>query len=385
MNAWSQGAARRRNEGVSLVEIMVGMVIGMLAAIVILQMLALSEERKRTTTSAGESQSDGIIAFYQIQRDIGQAGYGFAAKELLGCAATWTVSVGGAAIGTAIPLAPATINPKSGAVPPADLIPPGDPNSDTLLVIYGNPGNEPQGNVINLQPAATQYSLQMATAFSVNDRVIALPPAGCAAPPVTLDRVTALTTPTVTVTTGAAGVVNGTLYNLGRTPSVLAYAVRGGNLTVCDFMANDCGATANKANPAIWQPVASGIVSIKAQYVRDTATAAPTAAIPPTYAKSDSYDQTTPSGVSAACNWTRVIALRLALVSRSNQIDNDPNLINAINQNAPAWDGSATDAIDVSKNPDGTTNADWKKYRYKVFQSVVPMRNIAWMGVPVGC
>jgi type IV pilus assembly protein PilW len=45
--------------GFSLVEIMVGLAIGMLAVIVILQVFALSEGRKRTTTSGGDAQSNG--------------------------------------------------------------------------------------------------------------------------------------------------------------------------------------------------------------------------------------------------------------------------------------------------------------------------------------
>ena len=107
MKRFSNSAA-----GFSLVEIMVALVIGMVAAIVILQMLALSEQRKRTTTSSGESQSDGVISFYQMARDVGQGGYGFTAQSLFNCNATWKVPLGGAAataIATAVPLAPVTI------------------------------------------------------------------------------------------------------------------------------------------------------------------------------------------------------------------------------------------------------------------------------------
>ncbi len=355
-----------RAAGSSLIEILVGLVIGLVAAIVILQMLALSEQRKRTTTSAGESQSDGVIAFYQMQRDIGQAGYGFTALNLFNCNTTWTV--GGTAIGTAIPLAPVTVNPGTA------IIPAGDANSDTVLVMYGNSGNEPQGNVIYSQIGPV-YTMQMPAAFAQNDRVIALPAAGCVNPPLALDTVTATAALNVSVATGAAGVTSGTLYDLGPGPILLAYAVRGGNLTVCDYSLIDCGASANVNDKTKWVSIASNIVSLKAQYGRDTLTAVPLVATPPTYAKVDTYDQTTPAG---NCAWTRVIALRLALVARNSQIDNDPTLV-TINQNPPVWAGSAGDPIDLS------ANAGWQHYRYKVFQSVVPIRNVAWMGVPVGC
>ena len=34
--------------------------------------------------------------------------------------------------------------------------------------------------------------------------------------------------------------------------------------------------------------------------------------------------------------------------------------------------------IDVSRNPDGSANNAWQCYRYAVFQTVVPMRNLVW-------
>ncbi|MBL9047051.1 MAG: hypothetical protein JNK34_07025, partial [Tabrizicola sp.] len=48
----------------------------------------------------------------------------------------------------------------------------------------------------------------------------------------------------------------------------LAYAVRNGNLVVCDYMAANCGdaTAATLANPAIWRLVAENIASLRAQY-----------------------------------------------------------------------------------------------------------------------
>ena len=82
-----------------------------------------------------------------------------------------------------------------------------------------------------------------------------------------------------------------------------------------------------------------------------------------------------------------MIAVRFALVARNNQIDTDANLVTAINQNAPVWAGSTgtdADTIDLSATA-VAAGATWQNYRYKVIQSVVPIRNVAWMGVPVGC
>jgi type IV pilus assembly protein PilW len=349
--------------GFSLVEIMVGLVIGILGVIVMLQVFALSEERKRTTTNTGESQSDGVIALYQLQRDIGQAGYGFTSQGLFACNLTAPSGT------TAIPLAPVIVNPPTAVIPAADA------NTDRLLVLYGEGNGQPQGNPIASQ-LSNVYTVQMPTAFAVDDRVIAAP-AACAANLI-LDRVMA-SAGTVTVATGAAGA---TLYNLGPRPKLMAYAVRSGNLTVCDYVVNDCG-TASTTNTTIWVPIASNIVSLKVQYGRDTLTTSPVPSPPAmpnppvdqtVYAKAVTYDQTTPSGASAACNWLRIPAVRLALVARSGQYDKG-----VITAAEPVWSGTATNPIVLS----AFTN--WQHYRYKVFQTVVPIRNVAWMGVPVGC
>lgn len=357
----------RRSAGFSLVEIMVGLVIGMLAIIVILQVFSLSEQRKRTTTGGGDAQSAGAIAFYQLQSDLTQAGYGLNTTRLLNCKIKWPVAAGGN-VTTAVAIAPVTINP------PVAIIPAGDPNTDTLLIMYGNTNSEPEGNPVQAQ-AGSKYTLQMVkNAFAVNDNVIAAPDA-CGVNELFLDKVSTIDADAHTLTT----VVNKTattLYNLGPSPTLIAYAIRGGNLTACNYTANDCG-TADTSDVSIWVPIASNMVSMRVQYARDTSGTMD--AIP------DIYDQTTPA---TNCGWARVPALRMILVARSAQYDKD-----VVTQNAPTWagsvadnpTGSASDPIDLTKNPDGTANGSWQHYRYKSFETIVPIRNITWMGVPAGC
>jgi type IV pilus assembly protein PilW len=355
--------------GFSLVEIMVGMVIGMLSVIVVLQVFSVSEGQKRTTTGGGDAQSAGAIAMYQLQNDIGQAGYGVSSISLFNCNIKWALP-SGTNIATAVPLAPVTINPA------VNIVPAGDPNTDTILVMYGNTNGEPQGNTI-IAPGATVNTVQMPSAFATGDKVISAPSA-CGSTQLAINSISAVGANSVTLAT--AGIANGAvLYNLGSAPVILAYAVRNGSLTVCDYLVNDCG-SADTDDSSIWIPLAPNIVTLKAQYARDTDGTMD--AVP------NIYDGTTPSGSSASCGWARVSALRLALVARSNQYEKT-NVTTA----APTWAGtnagnpvgSASNPIDVSKNPDGTNNSLWQRYRYKLFETTVPIRNVAWMGVPQGC
>jgi type IV pilus assembly protein PilW len=181
------------------------------------------------------------------------------------------------------------------------------------------------------------------------------------------------------------------LFNLGSRPRVVAYAVRNGNLTTCDYMENDCSELAN------WQNIAYGIVSLRAQYGRDAAA--------PRNGSIDTWDQATPTKTGSqddfARDWARIAAVRLALVARNGEVAGsecaaaiaaDEGIEDKCpTRTAPVWAGSVVVAddipknpnavgIDLTRNPDGAENPDWQQYRYQVFETVVPLRNIPWMG-----
>ncbi|MCX7174332.1 MAG: PilW family protein [Proteobacteria bacterium] len=382
----------RYSSGFSLVEIMIGMVIGMLGIIVMMQIFALAEGQKRATTGGGDAQNNGAIALYGVQRDIRQAGWGNSDLKVIGCDVLLptTRGVGGPPAVTLNPMAPVTINHPA--------IPPGDANTDTLLMVYGNTNGTPQGDgFVAANTTANIFQVQTPTSFTVNDWVIAIArnrpaqPASCAT---ILDRVACIgiacaaaipSAANVVVATGAAvnsllgGAPSSTLYNLGQAPKILVYAIRGGNLTLCDYMAKDCGAAGNTGNATIWVPIGSNIVSLRAQYGRDTTNLA----APAMDGVVDIYDQTSPDLQTAnnvapspttGCGWARISAIRLVLVARSGQYEKS-----LVTTAAPAWLGTATTPIVLA----GLAN--WQNYRYKIFQTVVPLRNIAWLGAQAGC
>ena len=351
---------------------MVALLISMLAIIVVLQVFSVFESRKRTLSNGSDALTNNALAFQQMQRDISQAGYGFSAASVFYCAVSWTVA-SGSSITTPVRLAPVTINPSTA------IIPAGDANTDTMLVMYGNNNGQPQGNPITTRTSAV-YTVQMPTAFAVGDKVIAAP-AACGSTTLLIDEITAVETNTVTVATGSAGTA---LYNLGPAPVILAYAIRGGNLTVCNYLQNDCGIAANKDRAAVWAPVASNIISMKAVYWRDTA-------LPDMDGIPDSngHDRTAPA---SGCDWVRVSAIGMALVARSGAYDK--SVVTATSRNAPAtinaptWTENAMAPLigaTGSLGPDQAADEPWKHYRYKVLESVVPIRNVAWMGAVQGC
>lgn len=377
-------SSSRISAGFSLIEVMVGMVIAMLGILVMTQIFMMSEGQKRTTTGGDDALNSGAIGLFALQRDLRHAGWGTSNFKMIGCDVLFRA-------GVTIPnMAPVTINP------PTTVVPAGDANTDTLLVISGSTNGSPEGDGITSQPAANIYAVQTPTSFATNDWVVAMPqnrPTPCSgANQLRLDRVTASAAPNISVVTGVASMSNGTLFNFGQTVRANAYAIRGGALTQCDYIANDCSNAGSVANAAVWVPVADGIVSMRAQYGRDTTTPGMDAII-----DADGWDQFTPATVATlACDWTRIGALRIALVARSGMYEKD-NVTAASNPSTtpglppkPIWEGEYTtpgntNAPGNARPINLTADANWQHYRYKVFQTVVPLRNISWQGVQTGC
>ncbi|HWU81873.1 MAG TPA: PilW family protein [Methylophilaceae bacterium] len=360
---------KRTLSGFSLLEIMIGMVIGLLGTIVVMQVFSMNESRNRTTTSGDDAQNSAAIALYGLQRDIQQSGYGITAAKIIGCNVQLRAGV------TLNVMAPVTINHAS--------IPAGDANTDTLLIVYGSSNSSAEGDGISAQPGnGAVYTVQTPASFVANDRVVSEAQARPNPCNLTMDQVVSVDIPNsaVTVATGVANMSNGTLFNLGQTPKVTAYAIRNGNLTMCKLvdintttLADDgknCTDATLVNDQTVWIPIGSGIVNMRAQYGRDTNTL-------PMDGIVDVYDQTTPT---TACGWTQTAAVRLALVAKSAK--QEPQNVTAA---APSWAGVATQPIDLTKNPDGSANANWQRYRYKTFEALVPLRNVTWQGVVSGC
>lgn len=341
-------SSARHERGFSLIELLVGVVLGMIAVIVVMQVFSLSERGQRTATSGDEAQTNGAIAIAQLQRDIRQSGHGAANLVLAGCNLTLPTA---RVLNT---LGPVTVNHAD--------IPVGDAGSDTLLVVYSSGNGAPEGDRINSEPDAVTYSVATASAFSINDRVIAanqVRPAPCN---LLMDRVSAQPVgANVAVATGAVGIQD-TLFNWGLSPKILAYAVRNGRLTQCDLMVNDCSALTAQA----WVEIIDNVVNLRAQYGRDTSAA-------PSDCSVDIFDQTTPS---TANQWARMSAVRFAITTVSGQKEKTEVTVAA---NAPTWAGSADDPINLS------ADNEWQYYRYKVFEAVVPLRNLAWQGAQTPC
>jgi type IV pilus assembly protein PilW len=84
-----------------------------------------------------------------------------------------------------------------------------------------------------------------------------------------------------------------------------------------------------------------------------------------------------------ATDWSRVKALRIAIVARSDLAEKPTppsttcNTTTTSSGNMPKWTGPDTTvppiAFDLSADP------NWQCYRYRVFETTVPLRNSLWL------
>src|SRR5476651_1026693 len=65
-----------RAAGFTLIEVMIALLIGMIGLVVMMQTFAVSEGFKRTATSGTDSQINGGVALYMLQREMRLSGAG---------------------------------------------------------------------------------------------------------------------------------------------------------------------------------------------------------------------------------------------------------------------------------------------------------------------
>lgn len=363
-----------RQNGFSLIEIMIGLLIGMLSVVIVLQIFSRSDAAKRISNSTDDAQMNALLAANTLEREIRQAGLGFSAFTILGCSLAYKASTDGGTVQLDA-LAPVTINPAT------TVVPKGDTGTDTLLVISGNPNGSTEGDLTTAEAAAgaTTYAITTADSFAKSEYIVAANatrPDTCALQLATIQSVSGST---LNVSAGAsASLPSGSLvYDLGTAPRIRAYAVRNGNLTVCDYLQYNCGNTqyTDTLDNAVWVPVVSQVVGLRAQYARDTSGI--TGSVSKMTGVVDTYDQTTPGGdsdtatIATACRWARIIGVRLAVVGRATHADKEaPTASNTL-----SWSGSDDAPVYIDKLTD-----NWQQFRYRLLESAVPLRNMIWQG-----
>jgi len=346
----------KKSGGFSLVEIMVGMTVGLLGMIVIFQVFSVSESNKRSTTSGGDAMQNGAIALYNIERDARMAGFGFNDPNFIGCTVD-AYDNGPPTRDFSFTLAPLLITQG------ADNDVNGDgQDSDAVTIMYGNSGDVMVGYELITSAGATDaYEIGSQFGFTQANGelfVLAQPGTDC-----TLGQIvsTGMNGGSFLIQHGTGNYVdeNGVnqqvrynkigglgnsytnaakLFKLGALPQHVTYSIGGGGLSSVGLIQNTS------------EVVADGIVNLQAQYGIDTG--------------ADGIVDAWQSTLGAAAP-SNVIALRVALVAKVSKREPTCDVTTA----QPTWSGGT---FNLGSDP------EWQCFRYKVFQTTVPLRSMIW-------
>jgi type IV pilus assembly protein PilW len=372
--------------GFSIIELMVGLVIALLATIVIFQVFEVSERHKRNTTSGSDAIQTGNFMLYQLEHQLAWAGSGLARMpNMWGCVIqatynstqrlplTTALAAPFDVLGTQIRLAPVLIRDGGGTA--ADLIVSMAGTNDTV--------NTPLQATTT--PTVSTIEFRNTVGIKQNDLLLAVEQetignpcriaqamgAAVVVPPAVVPLVSnpiqlTGTQPNFTPAAGFSGFTASTkVANLGPTPLFFAFAVgtdpatSNTNVLLAQDLLNGGAAVA----------IADNVVNLQAFYgVAASATSIPVAQwVPPTGA----WDWSVLTNGSAASTdfIARIRAIRVAVVARSAEWDKD-------DVSPAAWtlfgDTPVADGLRVS----GTLTSAEQKYRYKVFDTTIPVRNL---------
>jgi type IV pilus assembly protein PilW len=350
--------------GFSLVELMVGMLIAIVSSIVVFQMFSTSERQKRTTTGAADAQSNGAVAFYMIDRDVKMAGWGLEQSVVGGCDTLYTYLDDGTSAGP--------INDLLASVTIAD----GGTGQDKINIqYYDNPSNDNFKLALTslrstMPQSSSELNVNSTYACDIGDLAIVSQGGSC-------------TLMEVTQVQGSALKLQ---HNPGGTPTYnppIPYQNGNGWPAYTTGASMQCFSKLYKRTYDI-QGTTLRLTQPDAAWALQTYEVVPhIIAMQAQYGIADAGLQQVNAWVDATGAWAspltmvnirRIKAVRLSLVARSAEFEK-PDESGVCATTTPAmvagWSSWAT--FDTASFP-----ADWQCYRYKAFESVVPLRNIIW-------
>jgi len=344
--------------GIGLIEIMVGIVISLLMVLIIFQVYAISEGQKRTITSASDAQQNASYGLFLIGQDLMGAGQVISAS---------TTALSGCALLRPIPAIVA-----AGAT---------DNDPDTITLLYGGSSSlsTPAPLLNNAAVSTTPpgvYLVAGPVGFSPNDVVVAVQGTSCTvsiinaagvavAPGTGIATITHTLTPTPgNNATATYGAVAASLVNLGQAAGPGVAARFGQTLYSVDPATNTLRTQSLLPTVQPVNPVVSDVVNLKAQFGLDTNNDGTV----------DTWQPAT--GIWSSVNlplqpqatWQQIRAVRVAIVTRSQQYEVDPVTPGPLEMFCSA----SPCAVSM------TLGNDAQHYRYKVLETTIPFRNALW-------
>ena len=355
--------SRKVQHGFSLIEILVGMAIGLIGIVLINQAQIVFEGYKRSTAGAGESQVNGALALFAIERDLRMAGAGIANSQAFNCTyLNWYYN------GTYSQPPTASTLPVL-YMPPVRIIT-GIGVPDQIYVFSSSSTDRVMPGTLNQGASTfvTDLAVDNPYGFATNDFIAIQTGTSCYMTRVVADPTTTGNRLRHDNSTGSLynpssggsfpGISSGSLiFNLGSAPVMRTYSISSNNLLATDALDIATGGTADT--------VANDIVDMRAQYGMDDGSGGGAA-------NDGVVDQFTATTPTTSAGWQQVLAIRIGVLARSQayQRPDPPGSACTTTTAAPTWTGG------TFTTPETIPSC----YRYSVFETVVPLRNMIWRG-----
>jgi type IV pilus assembly protein PilW len=358
-----------------LVELMVGMLIGLIGIVIITHLYLTNEQYKRSTTGSGTAQINGAVALYSLERDVRMAGVGLNHSGALGCSC----------VGAGCSPVPYYFNgtysfppgPAAGALQPLVFAPvvitdtAGVP--DSVTVLFGNAPERGMPGALQEPAPPAQLALKVdgTAGFAINDYVVLTQGNTCALARLTnvvaassnLERAaTSQWNPNLGTSTFPSFGGGAFVFNLGNA-TWRTYSIGSNRLQATEVLGVPGGGAA--------VPFVDDIVDLQAEYGRDANNDGAIAAT--------EWTATTPVN---ATEWQQVIAIRVGLLARSGNYEKPSTAGGPCEATlaTPTWAGSIDPVTSLPKPgsvftiPGGIPSC----YKYRVFETTIPLRNMIW-------
>jgi type IV pilus assembly protein PilW len=388
--------------GFSLVELMVGMAIAMIMFLVISGVFINFDNQKRVTSLSSDTQSSGIMAIFELEQAIRSAGAGIVSEDSFDCAPANTKSYYHRLGPPEVTLDPV---PGYGQFFAPVVITNGAGNaSDTLELRVGAPvanaaPTELAADIRKTGPTPEEIKVQRGTGFSVGSVLMVV---NSTIPACTVMEVTSVPDSDSPNRMSIAPAASGNTWNptvAYRTTNNWPDFPKEGSYVYAPGIGSDGGMffrtyTVNasgqlevlnsKAEIASSTEVLVGdVVRFHAQYGVSSAVGVQDIQKWVEPVLGGTYETNWDVGSLDANKVKRIKAVRLVIVLRSPKLEAG-NVTNTCTNNAGvnngpcAWDDTVVDPAPLI---DLSADANWRRYRYRVFQTIVPLRNTIAAGV----
>lgn len=389
---------RRRAHGFSMIELMISIVIGLLALGFAMRMVVNSERNKQAAVGGSDAMQNGVLALFSMERELSEAGWSMNDPLIVGCDTAFTDSaqyemLTAARAGAAVPVTPlaAVVIEANGSAPDRLSINSGTSMSNTGMARLS--GDYALGSTaIDIDRAP--YGFSGTDTVLAGGDVIVVAPELAGASRCALAQVSAVVAPGTPngqnqlliaaggnnrFNAGGLGVtfssLQARLFNLGPAANLSfhTWSVDRGFLQL--RASNLSGASAASTS------VTDNIVSLKAQYGLDTRIGiqfTPELGMQvSSWAATMAGDPDNDGVAGGAGDYQRIAAVRIAVVARSRAPERaGAGGVCSATTALPIVFGAA---VEVAVAGD---TVDWKCYRYRTFQTMVPIRNSGWRPTP---